>query len=50
MINKPQVLSHFMGFIDNHKLKQAIEPNDGKRHDHISGKELMYFDLAVFRI
>lgn len=45
MINKPQVLSHFMGLIANHKLKQAIEPNDEKRHDHISGKELMYFDL-----
>ena len=30
MINKPQVLSHFMGFIDNQKLKQAIEPNDEK--------------------
>lgn len=25
MINKPQVLSHFMGLIANHKLKQAIE-------------------------
>lgn len=45
MINKPQVLSHFMELIDNHKLKQAIEANDGKRHDHISGKELMHFDL-----
>ena len=41
MINKPQLLSHFMEFIANHKLKQAIEPNDEKRHDHISGKELM---------
>lgn len=45
MINKPQVLSHFMGLIANHKLKQAIETNDEKRYDPISGKELMYFDL-----
>lgn len=45
MINKPQVLSHFMELIGNQKLKQAIEPNGEKRHDHIRGKELMYFDL-----
>ena len=31
MINKPQVLSHFMGLIANHKLKQAIEPNGGEK-------------------
>lgn len=31
MINKPQVLSHFMKLIANHKLKQAIEPNDEKK-------------------
>lgn len=30
MINKPQVLGHFMELIDNHKLKQAIEANDEK--------------------
>ena len=36
-----------MEFIANHKLKQAIEPNDEKRHDHISGKELMPWSTGL---